>query len=74
MLKLKSTKAEKAKRTRSINKAKKKASTFITDAKGAFGNTIGWLKDNPSEAILLVLTVALVDIDGDIEEIADSLN
>jgi hypothetical protein len=74
MLKLKSTKAEKAKRTRRINKAKKKAGTFITDAKGALGNTIGWLKDNPSEAILLVLTVALVDIDGDIEEIADSLN
>jgi len=74
MLKLKSTKAQKAKRTRRINKAKKTAGALLADAKGAFGNTINWVKENPSDAFMLALTIAIVDIDGDVEEIAESIN
>lgn len=74
MLKLKSTKAQKAKRTRRINKAKRTAETYLGKAKSAFAETIDWVKENPSEAIMLALTVAVVDLDGDIEEISETLS
>jgi len=74
MLKLKSTKVQKAKRTRRINKAKKAAGALLTDVKGAFGKTVNWVMENPSDAVMLALTIAIVDLDGDVEEIAESIN